>query len=135
MRQEKRFDIPPPPDWGMLRRSRCVQIFFLYKTFQNFETRSFLVICQELGVGWGIANAPTKFLRASLRSKPMFYLSILYCMCRTSRGGKKMSSNALCRSTVVALTSATKPFFQLRVVMAEGNPAIKLARASVLIWW
>ena len=24
----KRFDIPPPPDWGMLRRSRCVQIFF-----------------------------------------------------------------------------------------------------------
>ena len=25
----KRFDIPPPPDWGMLRRSRCVQIFLL----------------------------------------------------------------------------------------------------------
>ena len=23
----KRFDIPPPPSWGMLRRSRCVLIF------------------------------------------------------------------------------------------------------------
>ena len=23
----KRFDIPPPPNWGMLRRSRCVLIF------------------------------------------------------------------------------------------------------------
>ena len=27
----KRFDIFPPADWGMLRRSRCVQIFLFKK--------------------------------------------------------------------------------------------------------
>ena len=44
----KRFDTPPPPlDWGMLRRSKCVQIFFETSlSRQCLERRRVLIFLQ-----------------------------------------------------------------------------------------
>ena len=55
----KRFDIFPP-DWGMLRRSRCVQIFL-----KNIENCSCFIICKNIHLLSGEYKGVLYFLKIS----------------------------------------------------------------------